>query len=131
MKHDIENKKIWITVVGNEVKKTRGKQESSTAKQVNITLVADKQHCLSCDKEKWVIGGLVKDGCLCEGCLQIEKLVCEKRYCPFCNKNAEVVHRSCIQCIELVTKETQQLYDICKVPLEKCSCKYCKILGRT
>ena len=131
MKHDIENKKVWINIVGSETKKTRGKQETTMAKQVNLCLVADKQHCVKCDIDKWVVGGLINEGCVCIECLQQDQIVCEKRYCPFCNKNTEVIRKACVQCIESVIKETQQLYDICKVPLEQCSCKYCKILGRT
>ena len=122
VRNKIENKKVWINV---------------TCDTTILSVVADEQECDKCKKWTWILymsyenktDKEKKEKLYCLDCLS-EDTICEKRYCPFCNRNKEQSLHICKDCALLVIDSNKELYQICQVPLAQCSCKYCRILGR-
>jgi hypothetical protein len=135
MKNRIENKKVWIEVI--------------TETNETYVVSADQQNCGSCSEFVWVIGFTIngKAGdCKCVPCLTEKEKICDKRYCAFCTKTADIKPRVkaatglkqetepdtdpkiCTICATSLIDNTVELYQVCKVP-KVCvpACKYCKI----
>lgn len=132
MKHQIENKQVWIYC-----------QHQNDGHDHSLLATCDQQICGKCEELSWILYITLDDEVrgLCRICIErgfvehkldIPITICEKRHCPFCNKSAKFCYKICQSCLDSLEKSTAELYEICTFPSKKqvCRCKYCKIFKR-
>lgn len=104
-RNDIDNKLVWVEVVGQELTDTDILLAQSDGSLVYTIVNND-----------------------CENAVE-HRTYTEKRFCPFCNPVSRIEHKICEVCAESIIHNTQQCFELCQYPQRKdCECRYCKKL---